>query len=84
MRKRSEVSGTWERQNPSRPGDSLNVALAPGPMAHLERLDDTGSIKKVDSMSQRRLSPPGSYVFATVSRHMLGVTNDGPALVYEG
>ena len=35
-------------------------------------------------MSQRLLSPPGSYVFATVSRHMLEVTNDGPALVYEG
>lgn len=49
--------------------------------AHFERFGCIGSIREDDSISQRLFSPPGSKVLATVSRHILEVTNDGPALV---
>ena len=39
---------------------------------------------KSESVSQRLFSTPGSYVLATVSRHMLDVTNEGAGLVKAG
>lgn len=58
------------------PGDNLPL--------HLKRFVCTGSTMKDDSTSHRRLfSPLGSKVLATVSRHMLEVTNDGSRFWYD-
>lgn len=49
------------------------------PLSHLARLGDTVSARNDDSMSHRRLFV-GSKELATVSRHMLEVTNEGVGL----
>lgn len=54
------------------------------PHAYRTRFGETISIRWEESVSYRRFIPPGSYVFATVSRHILDVTKEGAVLANEG